>query len=376
MNRLVAVLSLIAMVFFVGDLQAQETSIRKLKYNGGELELLVNSETLSQVVAINNHGSILGTREISDNKAGVLRSIPFYVGKHGTKDIPTPATFSNLEPIAISDSELVIAYATRPPGSKEGSLGGVVWNAKDDSFVVLPKPPGDLVNQPQAISADGKRIAGYSTGPDRLRPVLWQCQDDSKSWTVTVLSTEFENNPYLMSGALMISPDGKWIAGSCTEAFMPDGTVDSALYRWTESKPGTWDRKKLSKEQLYLRGINDQGEMAGSIRGKTGERQPCYVSPQGEFQILKLLPGDVSGEAKGINSSSMIIGFSDDPPGGDGGPEPCFWSKDKAVHRLAPSDSPSDSWYGIIQGINQEGQMAGFIEDPQTGASLAFRTLK
>lgn len=372
MNRLVAVLSLIAMVFFVGDLRAQETSIRKLKYNGGELELLVNSETLSQVVAINNHGSILGTREISDNKAGVLRSIPFYVGKHGTKDIPTPATFSNLEPIAISDSELVIAYATRLPGSKEGSLGGVVWDAKDDSFVVLPKPPGDIVNQPQAISADGKRITGYSTGPDRLRPVLWQWQDDSKSWTVRVLSTEFENNPYLMSGALMISPDGKWIAGSCTEAFMPDGTVDSALYRWTESKPGTWDRKKLSKEQLYLRGINDQGEMAGSIRGKTGERQPCYVSPQGDFQILKLLPGDVSGEAKGINSSSMIIGFSDDPPGGDGGPEPCFWSKDKAVHKLAPTDT----WYGIVQGINQEGQMAGFIEDPQTGASLAFRTLK
>lgn len=372
MNRLVTLVSFVTAIFVVGRIDAQETSVRKLKYNGGELELLVNSATLSQVVAMNNHGSIIGTREISDNKAGVLRSIPFYIGKHGKKDIPTPATFSNLEPIAISDTEIVIGYATRPPGSKDGSLGGVVWNAKDDAFVILPKAPGDTVNQPQAISADGKRVTGYSTGPDRLRPVLWQRQDDSETWSVTVLSTEFENNPYLMSGALMISPDGKWIAGSCTEAFLPDGTVDSALYLWTESKPGSWDRKKLSREQLYLRGINDQGEMAGSIRGKTGERQPCYVSPQGEFQTLKLLPGDVSGEAKGINNSSMIVGFSDDPLGGDGGPEPCFWSKDRAVHKLAPSDS----WYGMIQAINQAGQMAGLLEDAETGGSLAFKTIE
>jgi hypothetical protein len=196
--------------------------------------------------------------------------------------------------------------------------------------------------------------------------------DSQKEWTIKVLSTLHENNPYLMSGGLMISPDGKRIAGCCTEAFRPDGNVDSALFLWTETEPDRWERKLLSSEQLYLRGINDQGEMAGSVRGKTGERQPCYVSPQGDFRLLELLPKDVSGEAKGINNDSVIVGFSDDPIGGDGGPEPCFWKKDAKPNKIAPAGS----WFGMIQAINQTGQMAGVVEDSQSGASLAFRTLR
>jgi hypothetical protein len=30
----------------------------------------------------------------------------------------------------------------------------------------------------------------------------------------------------------------------------------------------------------------------------------------------------------------------------------------------------------MIQAINQEGQMAGLLEDAQTGVSLAFKTIK
>jgi uncharacterized membrane protein len=336
------------------------------------MELILNSATLSQAIAINNHGSIIGTHEIPDKSGGLLIPVPFYRGKHGDKDIPTPPTFTNLEPIGICDTELVIAYATRPPGNQQGSLMGVVWNPKDDSFVFLPKAPGDSVHQPQAISADGTRITGYTTGPSRLRPALWEIDQETQMWSITVLPTMHENNPYLMSGALMVSPDGKKIAGCCTEAFLPDGSVDSALYLWTEASPGKWEQQLLSKEQLYLRGINDQGEMAGSIRGKTGEREPCYVSPKGMFQRLELFPGDASGEAKGINNQSTIVGFSDDPSGGDGGPEPCVWSKDGKAKKLV-KDGAS---YGMIQSINQAGQMAGLIDDEQSGLSIAFRTLQ
>ena len=351
---------------------AQDTATRKQPSNGGQIELFLNSSTMSQALAINAQGSVIGIRETPDPSKGQLIIVPFYIGKYGSKDIPPPNSFTNLEPIGICDTDLVVGYASRPPGSKDGSLAGVVWDPKTETFAFLPKAPGDVVNQPQAISADGKRITGYTTGPDRLRPALWVFDDSQKEWTIKVLSTLHENNPYLMSGGLMISPDGKRIAGCCTEAFRPDGNVDSALFLWTETEPDRWERKLLSSEQLYLRGINDQGEMAGSVRGKTGERQPCFVSPQGDFRLLELLPKDVSGEAKGINNDSVIVGFSDDPIGGDGGPEPCFWKKDAKPNKIAPAGS----WFGMIQAINQAGQMAGLVEDSQSGASLAFRTLR
>jgi hypothetical protein len=354
-----------------GLLLAQEVSTRRLQTRDGELELFLNSQTLSQAIAINKGGSILGTREIPDQAGGQLIPVPFYSGKYGTKDIPTPSTFSNIEPIGICDSEMVIAYATRPAGNKDGSLAGVLWDPQRNAITLLPKAPGDVVNQPQAITPDGHRITGYTTGPGRLRPALWELQSGTQEWKITVLPTEYDNNPYLMSGSLIISPNGKWIAGCCTEAFASDGSVDSALYLWTEKSPGVWDRQLLSRDQLYLRGINDSGQMAGSVRGKTGERQPCYVSPKGDFRLLPLLDNDVSGEAKGISNAGVIVGFSDDPPGGQGGPEPCYWTKDFQVVKLAPSGS----WFGMLQAINENGQMAGLVEDPASGASLAFRTV-
>lgn len=366
-------LFLVAISVLCVELWAQQPEVRKQKYSGGQMELLINSTTLSQAVAINSAGSIVGTREIPNQAAGLLLPVPFYYGKHGAKDIPTPESFTNLEPIGICDTELVVAYATRPAGNQQGSLAGVVWDPKDGSFVFLPNAPGDTVHQPQSISADGKRICGYTTGPNRLRPAIWDWKTDLQSWVITVLPTEHENNPYLMSGGLMISPNGKWVAGCCTKAFMRDGSVDSALYLWTELTPGQWKRKLLSQEQLYLRGMNDQGEMAGSVRGPTGARQPCYVSPQGEFRILELLPANYSGEAKGINNDSIVVGFSDDPPGKfDAGPTPCYWTKDGKIHKIAPEAT----WYGMTQAINQSGQMAGLVEDEQTGISLSFRTLK
>lgn len=370
LNQLSAALLLV--FAYLACLNAQEPVTRKQRFSQGEMELFNNSATLSQAISINKIGSIIGTREMPDKTAGLLISAPFYSGIYGTKDIPTPDAFTNLEPVAICDSDLVVAYATRPSGNQQGSLAGVVWNPKSNAFVFLPKPDGDSISHPQSISADGKRIAGYTTGPDRLRPTLWQYDTATEQWSVITLSSVHQNNPYLMSGSLRISPDGQRIAGCCTEAFRPDGTVDSALYLWMESAPGQWERSLLSSDQLYVRGINDRGEMAGSVRGKTGDRQPCYVSPKGEFQLLELLPNDVSGEAKGINNDSVIVGFSDDPAGGEGGPEPCYWGKDRKVVKIAPDGS----WYGMIEAINDAGQMAGLVEDVQSGSSNAFRTLR
>ena len=104
---------------------------------------------------------------------------------------------------------------------------------------------------------------------------------------------------------------------------------------------------------------------------------------KGEFVLLPLLTNDVSGEAKGIhNASSLVVGFSDNPNGGNRGPEPCIWGKDSKATWVAKAGFA----YGAVQAINQKGQIAGMAEvglndlglkaDPLAeSVTLAFRTL-
>ena len=361
----------------------QGTILEKRTFDGVEIELFRNTDSMSQAIAINHEGSMVGTREILESRGEVkaLRTLSFYSGTQGTKDIGVPESFTSFEVIGISDTELIVGYATRPLRHKDGSLRGVVWNAREERFSVLPLGDGDLVNQAQDISADGKRITGYTTGPERLRPVVWDYDEERRDWRLTVLPIIHDNNPYLMSSHLVISPNGKWVAGCCTEEIRPDGGIDSSLFLWTEIDSGNWERKRISAEQMYLHGMNDQRELVGSLSSEKGGRLPCYISHDGRLVMLELLPGDVAGEAKAINNSSVIVGFSDDPIGKEGGPEPCIWSKDGKSRRFVAAGGT----YGAISGINDAGQMAGMIELPsESGVTdadgqsllLAFRTSK
>ena len=103
---------------------------------------------------------------------------------------------------------------------------------------------------------------------------------------------------------------------------------------------------------------------------------------KGEFVLLPLLTNDVSGEAKGINNASLVVGVSDNPNGGNRGPEPCIWGKDRKATWVAKAGFA----YGAVQAINQKGQIAGMAEvglndlglkaDPLAeSVTLAFRTL-
>ncbi|XZE19344.1 hypothetical protein SH449x_004662 [Pirellulaceae bacterium SH449] len=344
------------------------------------LEVVVNSETFSQASAINSNGSIVGTREVMGAASGIISQKSFYFGIHGHLDMPLPASFTNVEVTGISDTELVIGYATRPIGHPDGNLNGVVWSPETGAVTVLPLPEGDSACHSQSVSADGKIVAGYSTGPSRLRPVLWTYEAESGKWSVTVLPTLHEHNPYLMSGRLQITPDGSYVAGCCTEAFLPNGVIDSSLYVWERADGGQWERSQLSNEQFYIFGINNKRELVGSMRSPTGKTLPVYFDDKGAMTTLDLLEGDIGGEARGINDQSVIVGFSDDPPGPDGGPEPCMWTVDGKVKRIVLGSSP----YGVVQGINASGQLAGMATLIEEGAegetedvverALAFRS--
>jgi hypothetical protein len=360
MNRSfsIAFLLLIAHVALVDVGYAGDGLVRRIKFSGGAIEVVANSPTISQATGMNASGSLIGTFEVSDLNGATMKTMSFYQGKFGYKPIPIPKSFTSFEAVGISDGERVIGYATRPIGHPDGTLKGIVWEPESEEFTILPPAEGDRACHAQDISADGLRISGYSTGPDRLRPIVWDFDKNTKEWVVTVLSTLHDNNPYLMSSQLLLSPDGKFAAGCCTESFLPDGGVDSSLYGWTQNKEGKWERQSLSVEQLYVKGVNNRREIVGSILGLRGERQPVYVSPEGEFRQLDLLDGDESGEAKDINSDSVIVGLSDDPRGPEGGPEPCRWTKTGKAERITFTDLS----YGALHAINDAGQMAGMID--------------
>jgi uncharacterized membrane protein len=361
---------------------SKDFPIKTIKVGQVELEIVVNSETFSQASAINSVGSIIGTREVVGENVAIISQKSFYFGDLGHKDMPLPETYTNVEATGISDTDLVIGYAARAIGHPKGNLDGVAWDPKTDQIAILPRAEGDSACQAQSINSDGTMIAGYSTGPARLRPVVWTKGKDTAVWEVTVLPTAHENNPYLMSGHLRVTPDGTCLAGCCTEAFLPNNVIDSSLYFWTKNDQGEWKQRQVSEKQIYIKGFNNKRQIAGVIRELSGKTFPCLFNDKGEETKLSLLPGDETGEARAINHESVIVGFSDDPHGPEGGPEPCSWSVDGKVAAVKLGPSP----YGTIHGINDAGQMAGMatlielVNEPgvENGVAservLAFRT--
>lgn len=143
-----------------------------------ELKMVDNSTTFSQAIAINSKLEILGTREVAEGPGSAMKTY----FRSGDKDVllNPPKDFTNLEPQALSDTSLVVGYVSRPVGNENGSLRGFVWDAKTGELTTLDPLPTDVGSHAQDISADGKRITGYSTGhtPARLRPCVWQWQEE------------------------------------------------------------------------------------------------------------------------------------------------------------------------------------------------------
>jgi uncharacterized membrane protein len=342
-----------------------------VEQGGRKLQLIDNSISLSQAIGLTSQGSIIGVREIESATPGVLRQVSFYKGAHGDLDLAIPDTFTNAEVTAISENDLVVGYATRPVGNRNGSLRALVWETKNNRTTLLPLPEDDIACQAQDISGDGKRITGYSTGFEKLRPVLWTQGESAVQWTVTVLPTIHELNPYLMSSRLLISPDGQTIVGCCTEQFLPGGLVDSSLYAWREESPGEWTQSMVHREQMHLKGLNNRGDVVGAWTSEGGPQLPRLITAQGDLVVLELLPGDDSGEALDINQESLIVGSSSDPHGPEGGPEPCLWDRSGQVQKYIKDRVV----FGSLNCITDRGEVAGMIElgsENADGKVLAF----
>ena len=331
-----------------------------------ELKMIDNSKTFSQAIAINTKLEVLGSREVMEGTSIVMKC--YFRSGDTDVQINPPKDFTNLEPQALSDTGLVVGYVSRAPGNPNGSLRGFVWDSKTSELNVLDPLQTDIGSHAQDISADGKRITGYSTGhtPPRIRPCVWQWQEESKKYVPQSLSTVIQNNPFLQSGQVIISPNGKRIAACITEEQLSEFMFDSSLFVWEYSDSGEWVRKKLTDEQPKLKDINDQGEIVGVTSGEVPIRA-CVIHIDGKLELIDLLPDDESNIAYGINNAGTVVGMSDDPHGGEGGPQAFVW-RDGVVTPLKLLKGTVDS---SALAINQDGAIAGFmLKDTREDASI------
>ena len=377
----IAVLPPLALIFLasVGCEKAPQFKTRTvIKQDGYQLQVMDNSDTISQAIAINAHGHVLGIRETLSKTKGVFKNYHFFDDGQKSIDLPQLEGFTNSEVEALSDTGIAVGYASRALGNPEGTLTALLWDTKANKLLKLPHIEGDLVSHAQDISADGKRIVGYSTGndPERLRPCLWEFSEGEEKWVATALPSKLAYNPYTMSSSVKISPDGKTIVG-CATSSMEGRTLDSDLYVWKQDEESQWQQKLLHEEQIYVGDVNDAGYVVGDASDrKKGTRIPCVIAPGGERSDLEMFDGTVSGKAYDINNQGLVIGICDDPQGPEGGPHPFVYNVDANDGKLSPVKLPAENLYCIVQAINESGQIAGLGEitfedrlekNPETG---------
>lgn len=343
---------------------AAGTGVVKLLYEtaGGQLEVFDNSDTFSQIVDMNSKGHVIGVREVLESNGAVLSQAHFWSDGARSLDMPVLEGYSSTEAMAISDSGLVVGMASRRIGHPEGSLTAVAWDPKSNKLMNLGHADGDRSSHAQDVSADGKHVVGYSTGnqPPRFRPCLWSLQEDG-AWKATTLETLFDNNLYIITGRVLISPDAKRIATCITHKMLPGDVIENAIFGWTQQGKD-WKRTLISEDAGRLRGLNNAGQMALTMTERSGAT-PYRIDWDGTLSKIELLPDDVAGEALSINASGTIAGLSDDPPGPVGGPAGFVWSSSEAGKATTrPLEHPRQSAYSAAYAINDDGGLAGLVD--------------
>ena len=323
-----------------------------------QFTFIENSVGISQVVDMNQHGQIVGRKEVALDPLG-LGQVPYFFANGEEQRIEVLAGYTNVDPEAISDDGTVVGFVSRSLTHPAGSLQAFCWNAQTDQTIGLGTLPGHRGSHALDISADGHWIVGYSTGsnPPRMLPCVWR--KTSTAWKCSSLTTIHDYNPVLLASRVVISDDGKQIA-ACITARIASGEFpmyESSLFKWQQNEAGKWKHRQLRDGPCRLYGINNQGMLTGSVI-LNNHRRAFVINANEKFQLLDLLPGDQSSQVLANNNQGTVVGYSDDPYGPEGGPQAFVWSKDKPT----PLKFPNTMMYSCAQAINDRGQIAGYVE--------------
>ena len=339
------------------------------------LQLIDNSVGLSQVVDLNSRGEVLGTKEVEIRGLG-LGQEPFFQRGANESKIEFPRGFTNLEPQALSDTGVVVGYVSRVIGHPDGSLRAFAWDTATATHAHLELPDGMKGSVALDVSSDASVISGYLTGsnPARMLPCIWQA--DGRSWNCTPLSTLHDYNPILVGSRVVVSDNGSKVAACLTVEVIP-GEIPlyhNALFLWQRTEAGRWQRSSLRDGSVKISNINNHGMIVGDQNVKGYQRAFVY-DPASGFSMPDLLEGDESSRALDVNNGGVVVGFSDDPYGPEGGPTAFVWRSGE----ITPVNFPVETVFSSATSINDHGRIGGYLilteEDDQPDRAVSFTLL-
>jgi uncharacterized membrane protein len=297
-------------------------------------------------VGINERGEIVGFESIEDkDHPGVINQVPFYAKGTERTYLPLLKGYTSTFPAAVSDDGLVVGHVSKPVKLGAGIPllnQAFAWDARG-GIRGLGVLDGDASSFASGITRDGRRISGYSVGPNRKRACIWE--RDGEGWKATALPQTSQ----LRSTTVPISGDGRFIAA--VEADSP--------CLWSRDDSGRWKRESIGDVgSLVPRAVNNSGTVVGVRFTPDGLVHAIVWSRSGGLRRLAKPAGYVRSEALALNNHEVIVGMVDGPAGSAIGPNGFVYEAGGRL-RILTEGGPN---FGSATAINDRGQVAGVLE--------------
>jgi uncharacterized membrane protein len=309
------------------------------------LQVIAPRDDGISATAINGRGEIVGFEWVEEkDHPGVLSQRPFYARGKDMVTLPLLSGYTATFPAALSDDGLVVGRASKaaPPNTRVPLRNqAFLWDA-GSGIRGLGVLADDAASLACGISRDGRRISGFSVGPNRMRACLWE--REGETWRCTALPQEFQ----LGSNVVVISDDGRRVAAV-------DGVVPCL---WTRNDAGEWTREVIGEAgSLIPRGVNNAGTVVGLRSTNDGLTHAVLWSRDGGYIQLAEPEKYVRSEASAVNNAGVVVGMVDGPHGSPIGPNAFVYEKGRL--RLIDEGGPS---FAAATAINDRGQVAGVLE--------------
>ncbi|QEH32830.1 hypothetical protein OJF2_13140 [Aquisphaera giovannonii] len=294
---------------------------------------------------INGKGDTVGFLWVeSKEHQGVLDQSPFYCTGKTVTAIPPLQGYTAVFPYAVSDGGTVVGRVSKP------SLPGQVTPLRNQAFVWdaaggirgLGTLEGDSASLATDISRDGRRIAGFSIGDNRVRACYWDRRDDG--WKVMRLAQRAN----LGSNVVVMSDDGKVVAAV-------DGQT---ACRWTQRSENEWKEELITPAvSLIPRGVNNEGTVVGVRFTPDGLTHAVVWTRDGGAKVLDLPEGYVRAEANAVNNRGVVVGMIDGPHGSKVAPR--AFAYEAGNLRIIEEGGPD---FSSATDINDRDQVTGVLD--------------
>jgi uncharacterized membrane protein len=296
---------------------------------------------------INDRGDVIGFEWVEEKEfPGVIRQAPFYARGEELTYLPLLTGYTATFPAAVSDDGVVVGRVSKPvrPGMPAHLRNqAFLWDV-DSGISGLGAAEGDQASFATGVTRDGRRISGFSVGPDRIRACLWEREGDV--WRMELLPHESR----LGSNVVAISGGGDYVAAV-------DGEFPCL---WSRDPAGGWTRRTLGESaSLIPRAVNDSATVVGLRHDGEGRTHAVIWTREHGLESLPKPEGFDRSEATSLNNSGVVVGMVDGPAGAETGPR-AFAYRDGRMTLIESADPPR---LDAATAINDRGQVAGVVEE-------------